>query len=555
MSHAISLAQARERIHHGELTSSELVDRCLDQIRRHEPRLHAWVLVDEDGARREAEQCDKEAAAGKSRGPLHGLPIGIKDIIDVRGWPTKAGSTLRENHVAEADAPVVAALRDAGAILLGKTVTVQFACFDPSPSRNPWDSDTGPSHTPGGSSSGSAVAVAAGMCAGAIGTQTGGSLVRPSTYCGVATCKPTFGRVDRDGVVRGELPFRPRRSDGTSGGRPGAHAQVPSPVPRLQPRPALPTHAADAAPAISEPPRLGVLGGFFDETADEPVRQLTAATIERLRDAGARIERIDTTIEFAGVLPMHRRIMSVEAAAYHRESFPRRRETYGPMNAALLDEGLATSAVDYAAALDWLRQYRRRVVRLLEGVDALVVPSTHTTAPPTLSTTGTSEFQSPWSCAGLPVVSIPCGLASDGMPGAIQLIGPYHAEPRLLGVGRLVRIADRLRQRSAGVQWAGARGPLKAANRDRSKTVVSRRACSTFSGILPPHAPRTREGSSHVGRRAVPANPFDFCLVVAGIECLLIPLGTVLGVFTILVLLRPGTKTLFGVESDTTTFG
>jgi Asp-tRNA(Asn)/Glu-tRNA(Gln) amidotransferase A subunit family amidase len=433
MPHPISLAQASEQIHHGELTSSELLDRCLEQIRRHEPRLRAWVLVDEDGARRAAEQCDKEAAAGKFRGPLDGLPIGIKDIIDVRGWPTKAGSTLRENHVAEADAPVVAALRDAGAIVLGKTVTVQFACFDPSPSRNPWDADAGPKHTPGGSSSGSAVAVAAGMCPGAIGTQTGGSLVRPSTYCGVATCKPTFGRVDRDGIVPvsyhfdhvGPIARRVADLELMLGCLPRSRDFAP---------PGATSATTDAAPALLEPPRLGVLGGFFEDAADEPIRRLTAATIERLRDAGARIERIDTAIEFAGVLRMHRRIMAVEAAAYHRESFARRRETYGPMNAALLDEGLAASAVDYAAALAWLHEYRRRVVRLLDGVDALVVPSTHTTAPPTLSTTGTSEFQSPWSCAGLPVVSIPCGLASDGMPGAIQLVGPYHAEPRLLAI-------------------------------------------------------------------------------------------------------------------------
>ena len=142
----------------------------------------------------------REAQAGNYRGPLHGIPIGIKDIIDVAGLPTRAGSPLRENYpAAAADAPLVAALRQAGAIILGKTVTVEFACFDPSPTRNPWDAEL--RHTPGGSSSGSAVAVAMGMCFGALGTQTGGSLVRPASYCGIATLKPTFGLLSREGIV------------------------------------------------------------------------------------------------------------------------------------------------------------------------------------------------------------------------------------------------------------------------------------------------------------------------------------------------------------------
>jgi len=188
-----------DRFRTGRLAPRDVVEAALQQIERHDPQVHAWVLVDARGARRAADRLGAEARQGHLRGPLHGVPVGIKDIIDTAGWPTQAGSSLRAGHRAEADAPVVEALRRAGAIILGKTVTVEFACFDPSPTRNPWDPQLG--HTPGGSSSGSAAAVAMRMCLGALGSQTGGSLVRPAAYCGVCTLKPTFGRLSRRAVV------------------------------------------------------------------------------------------------------------------------------------------------------------------------------------------------------------------------------------------------------------------------------------------------------------------------------------------------------------------
>ncbi len=195
-----SISEIASAICTRKLTPQEIVDECLDQIDKYEDRLHAWVIVDAENARRTADDLEREIKAGNYRGPLHGIPIGIKDIIDVAGLPTRAGSPLRENYPASAtDAPLVKTLRQAGAIILGKTVTVEFACFDPSPTRNPWDVNL--RHTPGGSSSGSAVAVAMGMCFGALGTQTGGSLVRPASYCGIATMKPTFGLLSREGIV------------------------------------------------------------------------------------------------------------------------------------------------------------------------------------------------------------------------------------------------------------------------------------------------------------------------------------------------------------------
>jgi len=415
-----TIAEAGEAMRRGDLDPRALVEQCLDRIARHDARLRAWVLVDEAGALARAESLRDELARGHDRGPLCGIPVAIKDIVDVAGFPTRAGSPLRADHVAPRDAALVASLRRAGAVILGKTVTCQFACFDPSPTRNPWNLE----HTPGGSSSGSAAAVAAGMCLGAVGTQTGGSLVRPAGYCGVSTCKPTWRRIASDGVV--PVSF---------------HLDHPGPIARtVQDLDLLLAGLIDSwRDGSTEPigsPKLGLVEAFFLEQADLPVREATETALRRLAERGAAIGPARLPAEFAEVHVMHRRIMAAEAAAYHRQSFAAHRDAYGPAIAGLLDEGLAASAVDYAEALAHQRAFRGQMAAALDGFDALVMPATDTTAPPSLDTTGSPRFQSPWSYAGLPVVSIPCGLASDGLPAAVQLVGRIDDDARLVRVAR-----------------------------------------------------------------------------------------------------------------------
>jgi len=444
------ICDAAAQIRDGRTTPIELVEHCLELIRRHNDRLHAWVLVDQRGARHAAERLGRR----EPRGPLHGIPIGIKDIIDVAGMPTRAGSPLRENHLAAEDAPLVAALRRAGAVILGKTVTVEFACFDPSPALNPWNLQ----HTPGGSSSGSAVAVATGMCFGALGTQTGGSLVRPASYCGVATCKPTFGALAVEGIVPVsyhldhpgpmarcvddlEIMLRCLTAEDITGPpcrRPLNGQAQTSPCRRpLNGQAQTPPCRRPLEAEEQAPPRMALIEQFFMEGADRAVREVVEAALEKLRNSGARIETAAFADGFEQVQPMHRRIMAVEAAAFHRRQFAAHRESYGPLIAELLDEGLATSAVGYAEALARQRQYSRRAAELLQGLDALVVPSTETTAPPlSLGSTGSPRFQAPWSVAGLPVVSIPAGLAGDGLPVGVQLVGRRCEETALLRVAR-----------------------------------------------------------------------------------------------------------------------
>ncbi len=420
-----SLHLAAEAIRNRQIRPTDLLDICLKRIRSCDGDVRAWVRIDEETARREAEAMTTEAAEGRFRGPLHGIPIGIKDIIDVAGLPTEAGSPLRKGRVAASDAPVVAALRRNGAILLGKTVTVEFACFDLPPTRNPWDPTF--QRTPGGSSSGSAAALAMGMCLGALGTQTGGSLVRPSSYCGVATCKPTFGRVDRTGVVPvsyhfdhvGPMARRVRDLEILLATLPYSQDFAPP-----QPPTPIRTHGVR--------PRLGLVEAFFRSGAASMVRAVVDRAVQMLA-AEAEIDMVAPTVDFEMIQEVHTTVMAAEAAAYHRRDFAAHREAYGPMISGLLDRGLATSAVEYADALGSLHEYRRRVPAMLNDCDALIMPATDTTAPPR-ETTGPKRFQAPWSCSGLPVVSLPCGLADDGLPVAVQLVGHHHDDTQLLGI-------------------------------------------------------------------------------------------------------------------------
>jgi Asp-tRNA(Asn)/Glu-tRNA(Gln) amidotransferase A subunit family amidase len=416
-----TITSAGDKLRSRQLKAVQLVQDCLARIRQFEDRVHAWVLVDEPGARAAAEELDREAAQGSFRGPLHGIPLGIKDIVDVAGWPTLAGSRIRSGHVAEADAEIVERLRTAGAIILGKTVTTEFASFDPSPTRNPWNLE----RTPGGSSSGSCAAVALGMCYGAIGSQTGGSITRPASFCGVAGCKPTYGRVSLEGIV------------------PLAHSMDhPGPIARKVADLALlldvvgrqdPSDTTLEMTPRSEPPRLGLLEGFFQEQASPEVRDSMARVVQTLDSHGAQVQAASLESDIAEVHQRHRRVMAVEAAEYHRPWFPARRAEYGLWIAALLDEGWSTTAIDYAEALRRQTEFQIEVLVALADADALILPATVTPAPG-LETTGDPRFNSLWSYCGLPTVCIPCSLSPDGLPLGLQLVGWPFSEGSLLAV-------------------------------------------------------------------------------------------------------------------------
>lgn len=437
-----TIEAAVQAIAAGRLTPVELVEGCLTRIARLEDRIHAWVLVDEAGTRREAQRLTDVASSGELLGPLHGIPVGIKDIIDVEGLPTKAGSPLREDHLAPRDAAIVANLRSAGAIILGKTVTTPWACFDPPPTRNPWNL----AHTPGGSSSGSAAAVATEMCMAALGTQTGGSIIRPAAYCGIAGYKPRHDPQALDGTVQVsfhldhigflarsaedlcylqgtvDLPYAAEaRNAGINFSDPGNCSFLSEE--RLRFLGGLPERA----------PRLYLLEQYFREEADADVRRVLDESTDVLRAAGAIIETVSLPPCFAEVHAMHRRIMAVEAAAYHRRCYEANADAYPPTVAALISEGLATSVGDYADALEHRLLFQRELDKFTWqkgqrqsrwGVDALLTPATPAAAPSSLDTTGDPRFNSPWSYAGLPAVTFPAGFSDSDMPIGLQLAGP-----------------------------------------------------------------------------------------------------------------------------------
>jgi aspartyl-tRNA(Asn)/glutamyl-tRNA(Gln) amidotransferase subunit A len=429
MSHRLrTLSEASVDLRAGRVTAAQLVDECLAQIEKLEPKIKAWVSVDAAGAQKLARDLDAEAAAGRYRGPLHGLPIGIKDIVDMAGLPTLAGSPLRKGHIAEADAPIVTKLRAAGAILIGKTVTTEFASFDPPPTRNPWNFE----RTPAGSSSGSAAAVATGMCLAAIGSQTGGSIVRPAAYCGVAGIKPTYGRVSLAGI----FPL-------------ACHLDHPGPIARsvadlaivlgviaghdpadpISSRQPVADYASELKPGFV--PRFGLLRDYFLEKCTAEVREATLATVERLRAAGATVRDVPLPAGFERVPELHHRIMAVEAAFIHRGTFPSQRDKFSPQISKLLDRGNGMPIFDYVEAIEHQKRYIRTVQQSLDGIEALIMPSTTTTAGG-LETTGDPAFNSCWSYAGLPSVTIPCAVCPDGMPSGLQLVGPAFGESSLL---------------------------------------------------------------------------------------------------------------------------
>jgi aspartyl-tRNA(Asn)/glutamyl-tRNA(Gln) amidotransferase subunit A len=362
---------------------------------------------------------------------LHGIPIGVKDIFDVFDWPTAAGSKRWANSIARRDCDVVARLRQAGAIFLGKTVTTAYASFDPSVTRNPWN----PARTPGGSSSGSAAAVACGMCLGALASQTGGSITRPASYCGVCGIKPTYGRVSLDGIVPlAHSMDHPGVMTGCvqdlaimlqviadAGGRNVDGWEVPEP--------------GDYVTDIEEEPEfldVGRFRAFFDERMEPEMRRAIDKACGQLEEAGLSIADCPLPAAFSEITERHQTVMAVEAASYHELRFRRHPDDYPPRIRSLIEEGLACPAPAYARTKEHQRTLKASILESFrDGITVAIVPATLGPAP-AMATTGLPTFNSPWSYTGLPAVSFPIGWTDDGLPLCMQLIGRPWEEAELL---------------------------------------------------------------------------------------------------------------------------
>ena len=425
----LSLTDAADQIRSGSLSPVALAESLLARIAALEPALLAWVYLDREAVLAEAAVKEREVAGGAAFGPLHGIPIGVKDIYYTAGIPTTACSKVYADLVPEFDAAPVARLKQAGAIILGKTVTTEFACMDPSPTVNPWN----PAHTPGGSSSGSAVAVAARMCPAALGSQTVGSVLRPASYNGVVGFKPSYGRVSRYGVIPvswslDTMGWMTRSvADAALLLQVLAGPDVNDPVASAA---AIPNYAA--ALANPPPPRLGLLRRFFYDNSDTETRQYTDAIVEQLAQAGATVEELELPASFDTSIEDQQVIMAVEGSAFHEPMYRRQAEDYQPRLRELIGRGLETDAVSYSRALERRQRFIYEMRELAGKVDALLTPATPTPALPDRTNTGNTMFQGPWTSAGLPAIALPSGLAASGLPLGLQLVGADFAEARLL---------------------------------------------------------------------------------------------------------------------------
>jgi aspartyl-tRNA(Asn)/glutamyl-tRNA(Gln) amidotransferase subunit A len=428
------------------VTALEITEACLRRIGDLQPSLNAFIRVMADEARRDAEAADRELASGRDRGPLHGVPIAVKDIIDVRGVPTTAASRVREGHVAAADAPVIARLRDAGAVIIGKTNLDEFAFGTTSDNsafgavRHPLD----PSRSPGGSSGGSAVAVATGMALAALGTDTGGSIRIPAAACGIVGLKPTLGEIPTDGVVPLSKTFD----------HVGPFTRAVADV-RLMHDAMSTSSGADPRSSgadlrrSAKDLRLGIPRGYLTDLLDDEVRRRFEEATTALRNAGATLT--DVSIPHASMAPaVYIHIHSSEGATFHARTLDAQPERYTPVVRRRLELGRYVLAQDYARAMDGRAVLRREVDGALENCDALVLPTLPIPPPPiaaeTMTIGGREEpvralmlrLTQLFNVTGHPAISIPCGVTAGEWPVGLQLVGHRSRTERLLSLAHVV---------------------------------------------------------------------------------------------------------------------
>lgn len=428
----LSALESRRRIADGALSAVEMTSACLRRITAAEEGIQAWSCLDEGYAISQAERLDAYRQSGGVLGPLHGLPVGIKDIIDTRDLPTENGCALDAGRRPTEDAWLVARLRAAGAVIPGKTVTTECAYLAPAKTRNPHN----PEHTPGGSSSGSAAAVASGMVPLAVGTQTGGSVIRPASYCGVVGFKPTFGLIPRSGVLRTS-----RHLDTV-----GAFGRTIEDVALLADvlaghDPADPDTNPAAAPRIldttlSEPPVAPQLA-FIKTPAWSAVEgDCTEGFAELVAALGDQCDEVALPRIFGEGAVAHRRVMLAEIAHNLRHYYERGSDRLREETRAAIEEGRGISAVDYLAALDWREPLYAGLEEILERYDAIVTPAVAGEAPVGLATTGSAAFNVLWSFVGVPAVTLPLLTGANGLPIGVQLVGRRHGDGRLLRTAR-----------------------------------------------------------------------------------------------------------------------
>ncbi len=458
----MTIAELGPQIQAGKISPVELTSETLGRIRKHNPALNAYITVTEQQALEQARQAEREIRTGHYRGPLHGIPYAAKDLFYTKGVVTTVGSKIFRDFVPDYDAAVIERLRDAGAILVGKTGMHEWAygVTNNNPHfgavHNPWGLD----RIPGGSSGGSAVALAADLCAFSLGSDTGGSVRIPASFCGIVGLKPTFGRISRYGV----FPL------GHTLDHVGHFAWSVADVATIfevlaGPDPRDDSSANEAPPRIQLPAdpklkgvRVGVPRNFFFDRLQPEVDQAVRGAIQTLRGLGAEIQEI----EIPGVeefILLGRIILLAEATALHRSRLKTRRADFGPDVLALLDQGQFVLATDYLDAQRRRRQWIETLNRLFDQVQVIVTPATPVAAPKIGQTTmeiagrqedvrlSSTRFVRTLNLAGVPALSVPCGFDGQGLPIGLQIFGRSFDEANVLLVGHAYEQASEWRKR------------------------------------------------------------------------------------------------------------
>lgn len=447
---ALGAVELRDRIAGGALKAEALAQACLDRIAARDGEVQAWAWLDGEHVLAQARARDAYRRTGRPIGPLHGLPVALKDIIDTARIPTANGAEIDAGRMPDRDAAVVERIKAAGGIILGKTVTTELAFLHPGKTRNPSD----PGHTPGGSSSGSAAAVAAGMAPLAVGTQTGGSVIRPAAFCGVVGFKPSFGAIPRTGILTqspsldtvGALARTVEDAallaDALFGHDAQDRATAPAPHPRL----------LDTARArVPVPPTFAFVRTPFWNQADAETQ---AALRELTGLLGAQCFEAPLPDAFAEAAAIRERINFAEMAACYHGYARRGADHLSEVLRAALAAGERTSARDYIASLDWPDLLNAGLGAIFDRCDAILTPAAPGPAPAGLESTGSAIFNGLWTLCRTPCITLPLLQAESGLPIGVQLVGRRGEDARLLRTARW--LSGHVAQQASAAEDGGA---------------------------------------------------------------------------------------------------
>ncbi len=426
---ALTLEQAVAHLRTGKCTAEAVVQICLARIAAVEADVQAWAHLDADHALAQARAADRRRAGGLPLGALHGVPVGLKDIIDTCDFPTENGTVLHAGRRPDVDATLVQRLRAAGAIILGKTVTTELATYAPGKTRNPHH----PEHTPGGSSSGSAAAVAAGMVPLAVGTQTNGSVIRPASYCGVYGFKPTYGLISRSGVLKqsralDQIGVFARTIDDIAliaEQLIGADPADPDTLPGVgMSLPDVATRSLPRIAFIKTPPW---------ERMDADAQAAFEGLVSRLAGHVTALALPEAALQ---AWDWQRIVMETDIAANYAQEWERGRDRLSASLCAQIERGRATSPEEYQQALAQIPPVSAALAGIFSDYDAILTPSTTGTAPRGLASTGDPSFCTLWTYCGMPVLTLPLLSGANGLPIGVQLVGPRLGDAGLLRTGR-----------------------------------------------------------------------------------------------------------------------